>query len=324
MEPRRPSKDGGFTLVELLVVVAIIAVLVGLLLPAVQAARAAARRTMCSSGLRQIALASLEYEGAEDELPSGHLLSQKPRTDGFSWRVPLLPYLEEQALLDLIEPKPGGGFEKRFVPIPALYVCPSEPEPPINPSAAEAADETDPSIAPTSIWSSYAGVSGSGERWILSDEAVYGPTFIDGVYYPDSQTKLAEITDGTSHTLAFGERRYLSNASNWVAGGLWDGLVAGNGKTLVRGIHMKGTKNVRYPLNADPNQFGYYGLDFSRPTGAPSSLRQNDFYFGSHHAGGAFFALVDGSVQFLTDEIEITLYRDLATRNGGEVAGEDR
>lgn len=299
----------GFTLVELLVVISIIGVLIALLLPAVQAAREAARRCSCTNQLRQTALAALNYEATEGHLPAGSVLTPEEGDDGLSWRVLILPYIEEQALFDQIGPQPDGLLDEKkpLTGVPPLFVCPSEPEPPEELASG---------------WSSYTGVAGPGTAeegvWDL-DPVRYGPTYIDGVYYPDSHTRLSRITDGTSSTLALGERGYANNQDGWTVGVIWDG----RDRRRIEKVEMHSTKNVRYPINADPDQFGYFGLDSAKPAGDPGTLKKNDFYFGSDHPGGAYFAMVDGSVHFFTDDLEMPLFRDLATRAGDEVV-EDR
>lgn len=309
----------GFTLVELLVVVSIIAVLAALLLPAVQAAREAARRCSCASRLRQLALAALEYEDASGHLPAGVELPENEDEQGVSWRVLILPQVEEQALMDLVGPGTDGALDNPWVkpllptgaPDPAA-VSLSPPKVLLCPSESERPDD------PASSWSNFAGVAGSGitedGKRDLASEA-NGPVFVDGVYFPESRVRMGEITDGTSHTLAIGERGYGRNANPWA----WGGEVRRDRRGRVERIYMKATKNARYPINADPDVFGYYLLDSAIPPGAPTNLRQNDFYFGSLHNGGAYFALVDGSVHFLADDLDQNLFQDLATRAGGEV-----
>lgn len=322
MKCRHDDRQSAFTLVELLVVIAIIAVLVGLLLPAVQAAREAARRMSCSNGLRQIALATHLYETVHGSLPPGSRLHNRNHEAGIAWRVLILHGLEETALQDVIGESTDGGYLLDFPPsIPNLFVCPSSPTTPTgNPLI-------DPNSLPSGVtlstgWSSYTGVNGAGTSvegtWDL-DSTFYGEVYVDGVFYPDSHTKLSQVTDGTSQTFAVGERAYLVDRFDGFArGATWVGAVGPPRR--VDEVRTYATKNVRFPLNADPNQFGYYQLDNDKPAGAPTTLKINDFYFGSFHPGGAHFALVDGSTHFLTDDIDINLYKDLATRNGGETA----
>ena len=100
-------------------------------------------------------------------------------------------------------------------------------------------------------------------------------------------------------------------------GATWVGSVNGGVRTGEE-VRMKATKNVRYPINADPERFGYWGLDPNAPAGADKSLKQNDFYYGSLHPGGAHFTMADGSVQFMHEDMELTVLQHLATRGGGE------
>jgi prepilin-type N-terminal cleavage/methylation domain-containing protein len=311
-----------FTLVELLVVIAIIAVLVGLLLPAVQAAREAARRSGCVNHLRQLALATHLYESQRRVYPAGALLHEKREQVGVAWRGLVLEQIEEPALAEFLGVLSNGGYRNTYpTHVPSIFVCPSVPERPAKNGAY------DPASPPTILtqldrgWSSYAGVGGSG----ASDDGVWdligasnGDLYIDGVYYPGSETKPGDVTDGASQTLALGERAY--GVTKWdplFEGAVWTGP-PGPARRIVE-VKAIATKNVRYPINGDPNRFGYYGPDATAPTGAPRTLKVNDFYFGSHHPGGAHFAMVDGSTHFFGDDLDMNLYRDLATRNGGEV-----
>ncbi len=290
----------GFTLVELLVVIAIISVLLAMLLPAVQAAREASRRSACANNLRQLAIATHNYETHKEALPPGSRLTDRQHKDGVGWRVLVLPYLEESPLYEEIAPQENGDITNKDFATPTLFVCPSSPN----------------STAIGEGRSNYAGIAGAGVTtenvWDL-DNTFYSDVYTDGVFYPESHTRFAQITDGTSQTLALGERFYMADFHLWVTGSVWVG------RSKIKEISMHATKNVRYPINADPAQFGYFRGDPLRPASDPGTLKTNDFYYSSPHPGGAHFAIADSSVRFLTDTIDINLYRDLATRDGGEV-----
>jgi prepilin-type N-terminal cleavage/methylation domain-containing protein/prepilin-type processing-associated H-X9-DG protein len=300
---RRNSRRGArsaFTLVELLVVIAIIGVLLALLLPAVQAARAAARRTHCANNLRQLGLGLQSYGGQQRAFPPSARLRDLDDEPGVSWRVLVLPYVEQQALHDRIRPRLDGGVttwapRTHFV---EGFACPE-----ISP----------PSGATTYKLSSYAAVAGAGREGEILDleDNRCGDLDQDGVIYPDSRTKFSDITDGTSQTLLVGER--LDAYWSWMEGA----TRVGDPPTE---LCSEAAKNIRAPLNAnpwDPN-VGFYKGDAQAPAGAPKTALFNHLRFASEHEGGAHFSYADGSVQFLRDEIAFAVYQDLATRNGGE------
>ena len=282
-----------FTLVELLVVITIIGILIALLLPAVQAAREAARRLQCSNNLKQIGLALHNYHTAHKSFPCG--AGMAPYSEGMSqgycsigWHVDILPYIEQQSLYE------GGPA----VALP-VYVCPSAGE--------VVADLGDPRPG-----TSYFGVTGAGKNGRFKDleDSHCGDYYTDGVFYPLSSTRVADIRDGTSNTLAVGERTYVIRS--WKSGTLWET----NPDTKVC---VYSAKNVRWPINISLDEVGYYAFDSNAPSGAPKTLLFNDVMYGSRHPGGAQFAFADGSVHFLPETIDLTVYQDLATIDGGEV-----
>lgn len=196
-----PPKQG-FTLVELLVVIAIIGVLVALLLPAVQAAREAARRTQCSNQLRQWGLAAHNYHDTFGSFPMTNAQNYLPNTQGFSPQARLLPFVEQvnlQNQLDFAQPAftgpfnalvPNPAFAATFAQRIAVALCPSDPAPPLNVGAGG---------------TSYCGInymvsygSGTGTNYDLRWRT-------DGIVYENAGARFADITDGTSNTVMMSE-----------------------------------------------------------------------------------------------------------------------
>ena len=180
----------GLTLIELLVVISIIGVLIGLLLPAVQSSREAARRSSCQNNLKQIGLALAGYESAYGHFPAGYL--NEDDTAGWGWGALVLPYMEQSPIYDAMKVS-TADFDG--VPTPYTqnlilsYTCPSDVGPSINVDRGGHAK------------SNYAGVAGSDE---LEEWDQVG----NGMFFINSNIRLTEVTDGLSQTFAVGERRY--------------------------------------------------------------------------------------------------------------------
>jgi prepilin-type processing-associated H-X9-DG protein len=235
------------------------------------------------------------------EFPPSSRLHKTDDFPGISWRVLLLPHLEQTAMYQEIKPLPSGGannWNPRLTALP-VYSCPE---------MEISTDDTTYKLA------SYAAVTGAGrnnERMDLEDDNC-GDMDEDGVIYPGSRTKVAMVQDGLSNTLLTGER--LNPHWDWMTGATRTGNPPDS-------ICSESAKNVRYPINADPNQFGFDAMDeeamATAPPGAPKMLF-NDLQFGSTHTGGAHFLFGDGSARLLSDSIDFTVYTGLATRDGGE------
>ena len=290
----------GFTLVELLVVIAIISILVALMLPAIQAAREAARRSRCANNLKQVGLALQMYHSLHNSFPPGARLHEFERTVGLSWRVFVLPYLELNTLYESINPLANGGADSvaaKLLPID-VYLCPSAESVGNAPNTFKEAH--------------YSAVSGAktNDDFLDLEDVVCGDIATNGVFFPESYTRISQITDGTSNTLAVGERLYIFR--DWLSGSTWKGDPPTQ-------ICTGASKNVRYPINADPNVFGFYKGDFGAPSDANRTMLLNDLQFASEHPGGAQFCYADGSVQFLEESIDFTVLQAKATKDGGEV-----
>jgi len=303
-----PRKSRGFTLIELLVVIAIIAVLIALLLPAVQAAREAARRAQCVNNLKQLALASLNYESSNGVLPSGGITgipgldgSKTPATCrpyyGYGSMVYLTPFLEQQAAFNTI------NFGRSFynaenqtiagVGISALW-CPSDGKV----SQGETLDGNFYFYAPAGsrqTVTSYAGCSGT---WLIqqslcdtkttpSDFALEKAS-ANGTIYMTSSTRLADITDGTSNTMLFSERAYGAfnegdhgdSVDMWWNSGYWG--------------------HSHFDTGGPPNTFRKYSGLISGSLGA---WWLEDEPASSYHPGGVNVSFTDGSVKFIKDTI---------------------
>ncbi len=307
IEEHQPASENGrpgFTLVELLVVIAIIGILIALLLPAVQAAREAARRMQCSNNLKQVGLALHNYHSALASLPAGSLHASVASRHGIGWQVMILPYLEQGAVHEVLTPTndawvANSGPAQSWI---ATYVCPSA-KPPVDDYQNTGANKG----------MNYTGIPGSGIVKMLDlEDSHCGDLAVDGTFFPNSRTRLDDIRDGTSNTIVVGERNHETRT--WLTGSYWTGSEANKSQICTHSM-----KNVAWPINSDPEQIGYYVFSQIAPAGASKVLLFNELFYGSRHPGGANFLFGDGSVQFLSESMDFTTYQRLATIAGGEV-----
>ena len=289
---RRPQRRRGFTLVELLVVIAIIGILVALLLPAVQAAREAARSAHCKNNLKQIGLALQLYHDVNRCFPWAEPAS--PNISGWAWSTVILPYMEQKSIYDDIDwnhvsnTPENADVIKHFID---TYQCPSAPEAELVsccyllPGVEDSAE------------TNYVAVGTSRPQWqALAPRGAMGA----GVMHRASNIRLADVTDGTSNTFLCAEadvdqddpwRHSQSGPSDPYCPNL----------SCVIGHEWRGNSTVStaYGVNAD-TELMYPG---------PNSL----------HPGGAHFNFVDGHVSFLPETIDQALLEGLTTYRGGEV-----
>jgi prepilin-type N-terminal cleavage/methylation domain-containing protein/prepilin-type processing-associated H-X9-DG protein len=283
---RRPSR--GFTLVELLVVIAIIGILIALLLPAVQAAREAARRMQCSSNLKQLALGLHNYHDTFKVFPHG----SSSGGNGWSWSTLMLPALEQQVLYDSMDFRYqyyqkhtiNNAAMKTFVP---AMICPSAPKAQLVtccggiPGIEDAAE----------VHYSAVATHRNG------DEVVYArdPNGT-GIMYLDSKTKMSDIADGTSSTLMVVET------------------------TLMADDPWKKTAGDKYCPNANCH-IGRMWASENRITTAYGINSDMGYLYAtirSWHPGGAQFAFADGHAEFIDENIDQEVLQALTTRNWGE------
>ncbi len=330
-QPSRPALRSAFTLVELLVSVAIIGTLMALVLPAVQSAREAARRAQCTSHLKQIALAAHEYHVALGTFPPG--LNQfefpsAPRYRGTSVFVFLLPYVEQGSLAagwDYAQPlsnTEGGPAARSAVVLPIL-ICPSDliEENPVGRGGRYQA------------LTSYGGNGGSRsyDPDLASVDGVFHTTGPASAPKPHQQpVRIDAIRDGTTQTFLFGERDHRDPNFETFAQASWTDIsipslgtwAAIGGRKRIGDVTMSGFAPINYRL-----PFDYAHRNAAQP---PAGNKAAFAYYedlrvcawGSGHPGGANFALADGSVRWFSERTASPALRALSTRAGGEVVGD--
>ena len=329
----------GFTLVELLVVIAIIGILVALLLPAVNSAREAARRTQCTSNVRQLASAAHSYHSAKQAFPPGLTAHRTTDWHGNTFFSFLLPYLEEAGISDRwnynntaadarsnTQDPTTGQFNQNALSarVISVFLCASD----VIPENPALLNWSSPGYARG--WhgiASYVGNGGTYSTYFRApDMRADGMFFMTG---PDSKperfqnalesnakpVRVAKVKDGTSKTLMFGERYHLDPIfdqrlhrtgsfsryplARW---GAWGWTGGGNGTT-----HVFACSRVPINYTTPPTAQGYSHVN----------LRMSAF--GSGHPGGANFAMSDGSVRLINEDIDLITLQALSTRAGSEV-----
>ncbi|HEV3004073.1 MAG TPA: DUF1559 domain-containing protein [Pirellulales bacterium] len=317
--PKRPA----FTLIELLVVIAVIGILVALLLPAVQAARESARRAQCDNNLKQLATAVHGVHDRRGTFPPNCLVTYDPTAPNWSWLANILPEIEqtplfESAAIGSFKPNNINQSLPQIATEVATFKCPSDSDAYYGTqSHVSNFDMLDPVLGPltyaitcyrANIGSNWGGGApgsalwwGTDPQWCNPDPTNSDPnTTYDGCFYGNGviyETKrperMSSVRDGTSTTFLIGEALCGKDFQNsWCH---LDNAIA----------------TCAYPPNA---KNPVTGQDY------PPDQWWNRYAFSSQHPGGVQFAMTDGSVHFVADEINLRVFRALATRAAHEVA----
>lgn len=307
LTPTHPRRRRAFTLIELLVVIAIIAILIALLLPAVQQAREAARRTQCKNNLKQIGLAVHNYNDVYTCLPNANCGISI--SSGGSLFVSILPFIDQSNAYNLFDFNQSNSatynvnVTSQKLP---FYLCPTSPMRRAVPSCSD-----DMGRAP----GHYAVCGGTEDYniyWNYYGDPV--PEQNGAIVYTGStvgKVRFRDISDGTSNTLLIGETAY--NLPDY--------------KFTSSSSSCNGQSRYGYTYWANP--YPGSAVCFTSATFNPHDIADDSVFdsdwrksFRSDHVGGVQFAFVDGSVHFISENIDASLLDALATRNGGEVVGE--
>ena len=308
----------GFTLIELLVVIAIIGLLIALLLPAVQAAREAARRIHCANNLKQIGIALHNYHDQRGALPGAYLVY--PTTE-FSALSQILPHLEQTPLYNALNfSLPYFDPTNDTVMRSSVdgFICPSDFPNPIPARGAQ---------------TNYMADMGSWIVWQMNSGPNANLLPPNGVFYGNSATRFADIPDGLSNTGVFSER-VLADGSNAIVSPVSDVFFSPAAPTTIdAAVQMCQAVDIYDLSNQFPLFMGAPWINgqhiFLHVT--PPNSRSCGFFTAlravmppsSRHPGGVNLLLGDGSVRFIKDTINITAWRALGTIHGGEVISAD-
>jgi len=299
------KRNSAFTLIELLLIIAIIALLAGIFLPAIGQVREAANRAACTNNLKQLGLACHSYHDVARVFPHG-FSSTVPATaaatdPGWGWAARLLPYLEQTAVyqnIDFCRPVEEPANATARLTALSVFRCRSDSGPWPVVTITNAAGQPITQAAPTS----YAASCGPAEL-----DHIPGPK--EGVFYQNSRIGIAEITDGTSTTCMIGDRASSWSIAPW-AGVIQGGAVLG-GPLNPKRQNPDATEPAPYMCLAQTREIN----DRDDRDGAVDD-------FNSQHPGGMNMLFADGAVHFLTQSIPPVVFAAMGTRAGGEIVNE--
>ncbi len=312
---RSSLRRHGFTLIELLVVIAIIAILIALLLPAVQQAREAARRTSCKNNMKQLALAMHNYHDVHNTLPLGMV-------HRINWRISILPFLEQSNVynqLDFNLTFRGDTVTTNSAilggKVFAMMICPSSVVDPLTNNAYGANGQK-------MQYATYLGIGGAVDTTVANNAAdgrcnsYYGWHCNNGTMIINDKVNFKDLTDGLTNVLILGEQSgrdtgmLYGDRRNGYRGG-WHGPDdTKNTAAFVTAIGS-GITPIQYPLNSKCSDFWACQVPYL-----------NSANLNSEHTGGVQFALADGSVRFISENISLVTLKALGMKSDGAVIGE--
>ncbi len=315
----------GFTLIELLVVIAIIAILVALLLPAVQQAREAARRSQCKNNLKQLGLALHNYHDTFGVLPPGYITRDVNAADpataeggpNFAWGTMILPQLEQGPLyqhFDFSEDATDPHNLDHGQVFLSMFACPSDP-------GVEKFIVNDGTTNYELSKSNYVGVFGYGSVTMTP-----GRPNPAGMFYRNSSVRFRDVIDGLSQTMLIGERKsvhqFLSSAPRVVADSTWYAAIPGVQRPA--GMMMMPDEGPASLVLGHVGQtMGMGGMGGGGMVMHHTPNNTNHIVnFSSSHVGGIQFLMADGSIHFLSENIDYNTFRWLGQKADGEIIGE--
>jgi prepilin-type N-terminal cleavage/methylation domain-containing protein/prepilin-type processing-associated H-X9-DG protein len=296
-----------FTLVELLVVLAVIGILLSLMLPAVQQARESARRITCANNLRQLGLGMHQYHDLHSCFPPGSQVADirtHPFSKSFGWPIMLLPHVEQRNLyqsFDFNGDAQSPQHRPLITTILPIFVCPSDP------SGGFLVESTTPGSEGQMAPSCYFGVAGTNALFqsltaadcLSFDNNGLRPQIQSGVLFGNSSIRVADVTDGLSNTLMLGERGVVGQFGRWGGPGEFYQCPWGLADVVLPGTMA--------------NQ------GFSGGIRAKDGTRHDRYSWWSYHSGGVNFLLADGSLRFRSSSTDVSIQTAMSTRSGSEI-----
>ena len=328
------ERRSGFTLVELLVVIAIIGILIALLLPAVQAAREAARRSQCTNNLKQLGLALHNHHDINQRFPPGGGCDQPPFGTGqggwgSAWTVYILPYVEQSSMYKNWQFSGqsgvfnGNNITQRSNVIITGYKCPSSPLAPMCRNQG------------TTMAINYVGISGAVPGLIpnytesRSSTGNSGVISAGGFLFPNSKIRFADLSDGTSNVLVVSEHGDFmvsqdGSKKDWRGSQPWGWSIGADNDTRTDQYRVGGDNrtfqctSIRYRINQKNNNGAGWGNGDGNGADGVSLDSGVNIPLNSAHPGGVNSLLGDGSVRFIAETVPLSTIAQLATRDDGQ------